>query len=293
MEDCRPVRESDYALFQRFSGFIRRALSVQSRSVASQFVSLKAIFGELLQSLPVSKNDMNRALSFLRSSQDGARFKRGGWICIVIRSANKGKTLPGGYLCTVLEEMLTDCTALSYEDMLVAYCVCDIDSYSAIDYCEVLEPYLHDMNFVAGISTPFKDIFKARSYYLQASCALETGYSRDRNRVVFEFSDYALTYLLLHCSGQFDLETVFPPGLAALLEHQGGVDYWDTLRHYLDNESNASKTAQELFLHRSTLLPRLEKIKTLVDMDTPEQRLYLRMCIYLYELLNAKDESRK
>lgn len=56
-----------------------------------------------------------------------------------------------------------------------------------------------------------------------------------------------------------------------------------TLKRYLDNEMNASRTAQDMFLHRSSLMPRLEKIRSLVEMDTPEQRLYIRMCLYLYE----------
>ena len=63
------------------------------------------------------------------------------------------------------------------------------------------------------------------------------------------------------------------------------MDYWETIRQYLDNECNASRTAQDLFLHRSSLLTRLDRIRSLVDMDTPEQRLYLRMCIYLKEYM--------
>lgn len=74
------------------------------------------------------------------------------------------------------------------------------------------------------------------------------------------------------------------PGLKQLRRRDGGIDCWDTLRRYLDNECNASKTAQELHLHRSSLLPRLEKIRSMADMDTPQQRLYLRMCIALCEL---------
>lgn len=67
--------------------------------------------------------------------------------------------------------------------------------------------------------------------------------------------------------------------------------YWQTLKRYLDNECNASRTASEMYLHRSTLLPRLEKIKSFVALDTPQQRLYLRMCIYLYEMQNHKEKA--
>lgn len=52
------------------------------------------------------------------------------------------------------------------------------------------------------------------------------------------------------------------------------------------------KTAQDLFLHRSSLLPRLKKIKSLVNLDTPEQRLYLRMCITLLDMMDEKNRNR-
>jgi len=281
MEDYRPVRESDYILFGRFAGYIRSALTMQSQALSSQFVTLKTIFSELLQSLPVSKSDLDRALK----RED----KASPWICIVIRSANKGKTLPEGYLCGALEDMLPDCAALAHEGVLVAFCRLNENTNTLIDLCGILEPYLKDMNFLSGVSAPFYDVFKARSHFLQAECALETGFKQAQDKMIYKFEDYVLTYMIMHCAGQFEPEMVLPPGLQRLRNYNSvSADYWDTLRRYLDNESNASQTAKELFLHRSSLLPRLEKIKTFVDMDTPEQRLYLRMCIHICDLMESK-----
>jgi hypothetical protein len=288
MEDYRPLRESDYLLFQRFAGYIRSALSMQSRALDSQFVTLKTIFSELLRSLPVSRSDLNRVLNIARKDTGKQNAFDRGWICIVIRSANKGKSLPEGYLCTSLEDMLPNCSAIAHEGMIAAFCMLTNGADSCSDINDILEPYLKDMNFLAGTSVPFYDLFKARSYFLQACCALETGYALVQDRRIYRFEDFVLTYMLRHCCGQFDPELIFPPGLSRLRDFGGSVDYWDTLRRYLDNESNASRTAKEMFLHRSSLLPRLEKIKTFVDMDTPQQRLYLRICIYIYDLLDSK-----
>ncbi|MBQ3267475.1 MAG: helix-turn-helix domain-containing protein, partial [Atopobiaceae bacterium] len=60
-----------------------------------------------------------------------------------------------------------------------------------------------------------------------------------------------------------------------------GVDYIDTLRAYLDNGCNASQTAKAMYLHRSTLVQRLDRIREIVDLELPERRLYLSMCLHL------------
>lgn len=36
-----------------------------------------------------------------------------------------------------------------------------------------------------------------------------------------------------------------------------------------------------MFLHRSTLVQRLDRIKEIVDLELPERRLYLSMCLHL------------
>ncbi|MCC8162191.1 MAG: helix-turn-helix domain-containing protein [Lachnospiraceae bacterium] len=51
------------------------------------------------------------------------------------------------------------------------------------------------------------------------------------------------------------------------------------------NERNATQTARDLFIHRSTLLYRLERIQKLteVNLDDPKERLVLRVSYYILE----------
>lgn len=288
MEDIRQIHEGDYLLFQHFADYICRALLAQSRIPASRFVTLKTIFSQLLQNLPVSREHLNHALSSAFKKDSACPKQTNSWICITIRSANKRKSLPGNYLCTSLEKLLPNCSALLHEGLLVAFCQCSRTDFQGSEFCQILTPYLQDMNFRAGMSMPFDDLFRSQSYYLQAKTALRLGLEAHPEQFFFSFQDYALTYMLQHSSGEFEPEVIFPPGLLQLYEYKGGADYWETLKRYLDNECNASRTASEMFLHRSTLLPRLEKIKTFVNLDTAEQRLYLRLCIYLCETLHKK-----
>ena len=62
----------------------------------------------------------------------------------------------------------------------------------------------------------------------------------------------------------------------------------ETLKSYFMHNGNASETAQNLFIHRSTLLYRLEKIETLLhcSLQHSEQRFTLQLALKLKELHN-------
>ena len=68
-----------------------------------------------------------------------------------------------------------------------------------------------------------------------------------------------------------------------------------TLRVYLDQNLNAMQTAKELFIHRSTFLYRLEKIKEILDsrLDDPDELVYLSLSFRLLDTEQKKQDSEK
>ncbi|MDO5424167.1 MAG: helix-turn-helix domain-containing protein [Eubacteriales bacterium] len=282
MEDCRPIRKSDYLLFQKFSEYITAALVRQSAGPGRNYVTLKSIFRQLLESLPVSKSELMQALEIASGPQNSLTFPEY-WLCITLQSANHDKLLPPGYLCSSLEQLLPECSALSYDGDLVCILPLADDFRDAEPFSATLTPMLQDMNFQAGCSLPFHDIFKLRTAYQQSLCALKTGKAKHPGRLFYAFRDYLLDYMLQNCCGSFDPEDLLIPELEKLRRHKGSVDYWNTLKSYLDHECNASETAQDMFLHRSSLLPRLKKIREIVDYDSAETRLLLRIYMHLLD----------
>ena len=278
--DIRKLKKSDLAFFQIFAGYIQRAMEIQSGSPGSRFVTVKTVFSLLLEDHPVSGADIKRAFEAAgKSPETGENY----FYCIAVRSADRSRTLPGGYLCSALEKLLENCAAVSYEKTLAllympsSNTLPDVRKY--LD--EKLLPYLKDMNFQAGVSERFSDIYKAKAFYAQAQEVLEAETGGPLDKHINYFSDHALKYMLEHCCGEFEPDDMMPQGLTELIRHDKGSRYVDTLKCYLDNECNASRTAKQMFLHRSTLMPRLEKIRSYVSLDTPAQRLYLRLCLYL------------
>ena len=66
-----------------------------------------------------------------------------------------------------------------------------------------------------------------------------------------------------------------------------------TLRVYLDQNLNAMQTAKELFIHRSTFLYRLEKIKEILDsrLDDPDELVYLSLSFRLLDNEQKKQDT--
>jgi DNA-binding PucR family transcriptional regulator len=62
-------------------------------------------------------------------------------------------------------------------------------------------------------------------------------------------------------------------------DRERGSDLVKTLRVYLDAGANASEAADRLFLHRNSLLYRLERVRKLtgLDLKDPEARLALQL----------------
>lgn len=281
-EDLRPLRTSDLELFQLFANFIRQALAVQSQMPNGQLVTLKTIINQLLNYYPVSSVDMHRSLELTALNLGAEDLSEHKWCCVVIQSANRGKNLPEGYLCSTVEGVLPNAVAVAFNETIVAYCLIKKGERRLDAVCDPLEAYLKDMNFKAGISRTFQDFFQARDFYRQALCAITAGRKADPANAWYLFGDYVLDYMLSNCCGDFEPEMIIAPELMRLNNLSvKGVDYIETLKAFLDNDCNASQTAKAMYLHRSTLVQRIDRIREVVDLDLPERRLYLQMCLHL------------
>ena len=78
-----------------------------------------------------------------------------------------------------------------------------------------------------------------------------------------------------------------PEGLKRLYTHDAAssVSYADTLKTYLDNNMSISATAKALYIHRSSLIDRLDHINRLLgsDLEDPLERLKLQFIMHMSE----------
>ena len=139
------------------------------------------------------------------------------------------------------------------------------------------------MGYLCGISDSFRDYRDLETHLQQASYAVEQSVRSGREHTLALFSDYLLQYILSECTAHIPADTLYSSALQQLMERDRlrGSDYLHTLDVYLQSECNASKSAELLYIHRSSLMKRLDKIQQILGMDLEDSdvRLYLRICI--------------
>lgn len=132
---------------------------------------------------------------------------------------------------------------------------------------------------------------KLSDYYvghLQALKALNVVMSRFKD-IGFALFDELGSYTVLHQLKDSQISNLYiQKHLSPLLQYSKGknMDLFQTLRVYLEHNGSIKETAEELYIHRSSLLYRLEKIVDLLEMDIndSESRFNLMIAYKLYDL---------
>ncbi len=215
------------------------------------------------------------------------------------------------YLCVFLKTELLDYKNLTHrsiisylENIIPASCALEhkgnIVLYINLDYCQLSESeieqklasFIRDSFLSAGYSRRMLGHFNFHRQYVQAALSHQAGSRKFPHRWIHRFNDIALTYLLEQTTKKLPAYMVCHEKLLNLKydSENGSSDLYQTLRCYLENRQNATKTAQQLFIHRSTLLYRLERIGQYLrsDLSDPDEILYLLLSFRLIDMEEQK-----
>ncbi len=114
--------------------------------------------------------------------------------------------------------------------------------------------------------TSLKDL--ARSFK-EAQTALEIGKVFEKEKNIVSYKNLGIGRLI------YQLPTTLCEMFLSEVFKQGSIDSLDqetllTISKFFENNLNVSETARKLFVHRNTLVYRLEKIKKLTGLDIRE-----------------------
>ncbi len=144
-----------------------------------------------------------------------------------------------------------------------------------------------------GIGRPIDALFGLRDSYREARQALSMARRlADPNPLYFgELNVYRLLFQLEYSP---ELNAFCQEVIGKLVEydHAQGTNWLETLTAYFAHNGNLSQTAEALFLHRNTLLYRMDRIREIsgLDLDNPETRLSVQLALRAYRLLSAREE---
>ena len=128
------------------------------------------------------------------------------------------------------------------------------------------EFYTHCTVGIGTIVTGIKDL--ARSFK-EAQVALEVGKVFDTEKAIVSYDNLGIARLIYQLPTtlcEMFLKEVFKRGSIESLDHETLF----TIQRFFENNLNVSETSRKLFVHRNTLVYRLEKIKKITGLDLRE-----------------------
>lgn len=274
--------------------FIRFVLNYLGKLIEDMFANMGS-FGVI----PGERSRMRAALAQLASNDTS------NWESVQAMLNRDGHTPESSYVVLQFERSFTFETAADFE-----YLGRRMETFWPRSYCFVVHDALFmlaDMNQQAlttgrdflkdvlimvrenlmkvGLSRPFATLDQLDAARTQASIALSQGSVTDPTFWFYRFDDYALPWLIEHGKGNIPAEYVAHPAVTILARYDEdhGSELIRTLSTFLRCRFNATKAAGELFVARSTLLNRLERIAELtgLNLDDVDDLVYLGLSLML------------
>jgi purine catabolism regulator len=140
-----------------------------------------------------------------------------------------------------------------------------------------------------GIGAPALEFSVWRTSFRQAGQALEMARRLGAREPLF-FPDLSVYRLLLQLEHSPELISFQEEILGPLLAHESSDELISTLEAFFQHNNNVTQTAEALYIHRNTLVYRLERIAAIanLDLDEPETRLAVQLALRIYRMGGMK-----
>lgn len=156
----------------------------------------------------------------------------------------------------------------------------------------------YDVYLSIGIGNTCQHVSDYQRGFAEASEALQMGQNLHDTRgnedkhstLVTHFNDLGVYRYLYKIAHMDNLRDVYQDQIALIdsYDHRKNTDLLDTLETYLECAGNLTKTSERLYVHRNTLIQRLERLQSLCEVDLQERGnwLTLQVAIKVYKLRN-------
>ena len=144
---------------------------------------------------------------------------------------------------------------------------------------------------VVGIGTIAKNVKELPLAYQNAKTALDIGTIFEPQKSVLNYENLGIGRLLYQLPVtlcDMFLKEVFKSGSLASLDQE----ILNTILAFFDNNLNVSETSRKLFIHRNTLVYRLDKIKKLTGLDLREfdNAITFKVALMVDKYVNSNPE---
>ena len=146
---------------------------------------------------------------------------------------------------------------------------------------------------IIGVSTEANHLRELADRYKEAQVAIEVGRVFDSDKNIIKYESLGLgriIYQLPTTLCEMFLNEVFKKSPIETLDE----DTIDTINRFFENNLNVSETSRKLYVHRNTLVYRLEKIKKITGLDLREfdHAIVFKVAMMVKQYLDSLSASK-
>ncbi|MBZ2174796.1 helix-turn-helix domain-containing protein [Schnuerera sp. xch1] len=292
LEDNRKIGKNEGFLLEFLALLIQRMLNSSLvkhlNPINNGYEYLTKIFLNILNNKNVDYLDI------------GQKLNAEGWlsnheyICICIKLTKIDKRNYTYYpIILYLNKIFSNSCPLLYKGNIVVFINMTLSQLNLNELLKRAEGFAKESLLNVGISPSMSGHIHLRYQYIRAQIALSIGVQKSPKKRVHIFNDVSFDYILQQSTKELPAPMIAHEKLLNLIniDKTKNTEYVRTLYIYLDNQFNALQTAKKLFIHRSTLMYRLDKIKKILgsDLKDSDELLYIMLS---FRLLGYRQEVK-
>ena len=276
-ESGQKLRDCDGWLLSRLAVYV--SYQLRADFIKRQSDSrLRALLTRVLIDAGADQMEISRQLNMLGWSSEDTYF------CMVLKMMSGSAAR---IVCEALKKRYPHSCSCTCDDKIVTFFNMSLLNRELSEVMDELKYFIRDNLLKAGYSRAMQGHLNLRRQYIQACEALEIGLRRNPYQWIHHFNSISLHFLLEEATRRLPCNMICSEKLLKLQEYDRthNTDYMDTLRVYLDCNLNIMQSARQLYIHRSTMLYRLEKVKQILEsaLDDPEELLYISLSFRLLD----------
>lgn len=182
-----------------------------------------------------------------------------------------------------------------YNNTMVLFTDRTVDPMNPMAAFAELRVFLKKKHIHAGIGRPFTSMRYVREHYIQGMKALTLGQQLGHTQTIYQYDDYTLYHLFEFCPDPKLLLDYCHPAVLRLVQfdQENGTDFLGTLKLYINVHASAQRTAEHLFVHKNTVIYRVNKALQIMnmDLDNSNHLMEILLSMRILEYIGNIDEN--
>ena len=173
------------------------------------------------------------------------------------------------YFCKQLQSIFPWAITGTFDSMLVTLLPVNHPSPFSDATADRLKAFLQMNRMIATVSFVFTNLMEAPIYFEQCQCIFGMIDSESNAGNILLYGDYCLRHIASRLDDPSLFEATVHPAIKFMetYDKNNSTEYLNTLNTYIKKNRSAPAAAEALHIHKSTFFYRMEKMKSLFDID--------------------------